>query len=43
VPVSLVLGRLAAACVGLVVYAALVLLVRPRRLVASWRYLRALT
>ncbi|HET7744064.1 MAG TPA: hypothetical protein VFK76_04920 [Gaiellaceae bacterium] len=42
VPPSLVLGSLAAAAVGLVLYAALVAVLRPRRLTASWGYLRTL-
>jgi hypothetical protein len=42
VPPTLVLGALAAAALGLVVYVALVALIRPRPLVASWRYLRGL-
>jgi hypothetical protein len=42
VPPTLVLGALAAAALGLVVYVALVALIRPRPLVTSWRYLRGL-
>jgi len=42
VPAGLVLGSLPAAIVGLVAYAALIALARPRRLRASWAYLRAL-
>jgi len=42
VPAGLVLGPLAAAIVGVAAYSALVVLVRPRGLVASWSYLRAL-
>ncbi len=41
-PAALVLGSLAAASAGLVTYAALVALVRPRGLRTSWEYLRAL-
>jgi len=41
-PPALVLGSLAAAAAGLVTYAALVALVRPRGLRTSWEYLRAL-
>jgi hypothetical protein len=41
-PPALVLGSVASALVGLVVYAALLALLRPRGLVAGWRYLRAL-
>jgi peptidoglycan biosynthesis protein MviN/MurJ (putative lipid II flippase) len=43
VPPALVLGSLASAAVGLVVYGALVLVVRPQGLLASWRYLRLLS
>ena len=42
-PPSLVLGSVESALVGLVVYIALLALIRPRGLVAGWRYLRALT
>ena len=42
VPVALVLGSLAAALAGLVLYVALVALVRPRELRSSWAYLRVL-
>lgn len=42
VPAGLVPGSLAATTVGVSVYGALVLLVRPRGLTASWSYLRAL-
>jgi len=42
VPAGLVLGPLAAAIVGVGAYSALVVLVRPRGLTASWSYLRAL-
>jgi len=42
VPVGLVLGSVVAAIAGLVAYAAVIALVRPRRLRASWAYLRAL-
>ena len=41
-PPALVLGSLAAGAVGLVLYAALIVVVRPRGLRASWAYLRAL-
>jgi hypothetical protein len=41
-PAGLVLGSLAAAITGLVAYAAVVALARPRGLRASWAYLRAL-
>jgi hypothetical protein len=43
VPPALVLGSIASAVVGVLVYAALLALLRPRGLVAGWRYLRALT
>jgi hypothetical protein len=42
VPPALVLGAVAAALTGLVLYVALIALVRPRRLTLSWHYLRAL-
>jgi putative peptidoglycan lipid II flippase len=42
-PPALVLGSLAAAAVGLLVYCALVALVRPPGLRAAWRYLRSLS
>jgi hypothetical protein len=42
VPAGLVLGSLPAAIVGLVAYAALIALARPRLLRASWAYLRSL-
>jgi len=42
VPPTLVLGSLASAVVGLFVYVALFALIRPRALMLSWRYLRAL-
>ena len=42
-PPSLVLGSIASALVGALVYAALLALLRPRGLVAGWRYLRALS
>jgi len=42
VPPALVLGALAAAITGLVLYVTLLVLLRPRRLTLSWRYLRAL-
>ena len=42
VPAGLVLGPLAAAIAGVGAYSALVVLVRPRGLTASWSYLRAL-
>jgi hypothetical protein len=41
-PPSLVLDSLAAALVGLLVYVAVVVVVRPRGLKSSWAYLRAL-
>ena len=41
-PPALVLGSLAAGAVGLVLYAVLIVVVRPRGLRASWAYLRAL-
>ena len=41
-PPALVLGALASAVVGLVIYVALLALVRPRALSLSWGYLRAL-
>lgn len=41
-PPSLVLGSVAAAIAGLVLYALLVLVLRPRGLIASWSYLRSL-
>jgi hypothetical protein len=43
VPPALVLGSIASAVVGVLIYAALLALLRPRGLVAGWRYLRALT
>jgi O-antigen/teichoic acid export membrane protein len=39
---ALVLGTGAAACVGLVLYAGALALVRPAGLLGSWRYLRSL-
>jgi hypothetical protein len=39
---ALLLGALAAAVIGLVLYVALFAVVRPRALTLSWRYLRAL-
>jgi hypothetical protein len=42
-PPALVLGSIASALVGVLVYVALLALVRPPGLVAGWRYLRALT
>ena len=42
-PPSLVLGSIASALVGALVYALLLALLRPRGLVAGWRYLRALS
>ena len=42
VPPALVLGSIASALVGAIVYAALITLLRPRGLLAGWRYLRAL-
>jgi hypothetical protein len=41
-PPALVLGSVSSALVGVAVYAALLALLRPRGLVAGWRYLRAL-
>jgi hypothetical protein len=41
-PPSLVLGSLVASAVGLLVYGALVALVRPAGLTAAWHYLRSL-
>lgn len=41
-PPALLVGALAAAAVGLVAYVVLIGLIRPRPLVESWRYLRAL-
>ena len=43
VPPAFLLGSLASAAVGLVLYGALVLVVRPPGLMASWRYLRLLS
>jgi hypothetical protein len=42
-PPSLVLGSIASALVGASVYAVLLAILRPRGLVAGWRYLRALS
>ena len=42
VPPALVLGGLASAVVGLLLYITLFALIRPRALMLSWRYLRAL-
>ena len=42
VPPALVLGGLASAVVGLLLYVTLFALIRPRALMLSWRYLRAL-
>ncbi|HEU5264405.1 MAG TPA: hypothetical protein VFU34_07185, partial [Gaiellaceae bacterium] len=42
VPPALVLGAAAAAGAGLLLYGALFVLVRPRGLARSWRYLREL-
>jgi hypothetical protein len=42
VPPALVLGGPASAVVGLIIYVALFALIRPRALILSWRYLRAL-
>jgi hypothetical protein len=42
-PPALVLGSVSSALVGVAVYAALLALLRPRGLVAGWRYLRALS
>jgi hypothetical protein len=42
-PPALVLGSVASALVGIAVYALVLALVRPRGLVAGWRYLRALS
>ena len=41
-PPALVLGAVAAAVAGLLLYAALFIVVRPRQLTSSWQYLRAL-
>jgi hypothetical protein len=41
-PPALVLGSIASALVGALIYGVLLALVRPRGLVAGWRYLRAL-
>ena len=43
VPPALFLGATSAALAGLLLYVALFALIRPRALVSSWRYLRALT
>ena len=40
---AIILDSFAAAGVGLVVYVALLMLIRPRGLSVGWRYLRALT
>jgi hypothetical protein len=42
-PPALVLGSIASALVGALVYAALLAVLRPSGLLAGWRYLRALT
>ena len=42
VPPALFLGAPASAVVGLILYVALLALIRPRALMLSWRYLRAL-
>jgi hypothetical protein len=42
VPVALVFGSFVSAALGLVVYVVLLALIRPRGLVTSWQYLRAL-
>ena len=42
VPSALLLGSVAEVVVGIVLYVALFALIRPRGLLASWRYLRAL-
>jgi hypothetical protein len=42
-PPSLVLGSIASALVGTLVYVAVLLVFRPRGLVSGWRYLRALS
>ncbi len=42
VPPALVAGGIVSALVGLMLYAALVLVLRPRGLIESWAYLRAL-
>jgi hypothetical protein len=42
VPPALLLAPATAAAVGLLAYAVLLALVRPRGLLAGWRYLRAL-
>jgi hypothetical protein len=41
-PPALVLDSFASAGIGLVLYVALLMLIRPRGLTAGWRYLRAL-
>jgi hypothetical protein len=41
-PPALVLGSVSSALVGVALYAALLVLLRPRGLLAGWRYLRAL-
>lgn len=41
-PPAVVLGSIPSAGVGLVLYVALFMLVRPRGLATGWRYLRAL-
>jgi hypothetical protein len=41
-PPALLLGSAASAALGVVLYAVLLAVVRPRGLLASWRYLRAL-
>jgi hypothetical protein len=43
VPPALLLGSVAEVVVGIVLYVALFALVRPRGLLTSWRYLRALS
>jgi hypothetical protein len=42
-PPALVLGSIASALVGMLLYVALLLIFRPRGLVSGWRYLRALS
>jgi hypothetical protein len=42
-PPALVLGSIASALVGTLLYVALLLIFRPRGLVSGWRYLRALS
>jgi hypothetical protein len=42
VPPAILLGSVAAAALGVVVYAIVLALVRPRGLAEGWHYLRAL-